>query len=186
MRIIGGKYKGRIFSPSKNFKARPTTDVAKEGLFNILNNRIDFESLKVLDLFAGTGSISYELISRGAGDVTLVELNFQHIQFIKSVLKDLGEKAMVIRSDAFRFINQNKAQYDFIFADPPYDHPQFDQVVPSVLDKKMLAPNGLFIMEHPKEFNFSQYPEYLETRKYGHVNFSFFENKAPNKPEEKD
>lgn len=180
MRIIGGKYKGRIISPNKNFKARPTTDVAKEGLFNILNNRIDFETLKVLDLFAGTGSISYELISRGAVEVTMVELNFQHLQFIKSVIKDLGEKAKVIRSDAFRFISQCNEKYDLIFADPPYDHPQFDQVVPLVLGKKILSPDGLFIMEHPKEFDFSHYPEYMETRKYGHVHFSFFSNQPQN------
>lgn len=176
MRIIGGEYSGRIITLPKNFKARPTTDLAKESLFNIMQNRIEFEGLKVLDLFAGTGNISYEFISRGNNDVTMIELNFQHVQFIKSVLREFNEKAIVIRSDAFRYLTQCNEQFDFIFADPPYDHPEFDKVVPLVLSRNLLRANGWFIMEHPKAFDFKDSPLYIETRRYGQVHFSFFHN----------
>lgn len=176
MRIIGGEYRGRIITLPKNFKARPTTDLAKESLFNIMQNRIEFEGLKVLDLFAGTGNISYEFISRGNNDVTMIELNFQHVQFIKSVLREFNEKAIVIRSDAFRYLTQCNEQFDFIFADPPYDHPEFDKVVPLILSRNLLRANGWFIMEHPKAFDFKDSPLYVETRRYGQVHFSFFHN----------
>lgn len=176
MRIIGGEYRGRIITLPKNFKARPTTDLAKESLFNIMQNRIEFEGLKVLDLFAGTGNISYEFLSRGNNSVTMIELNFQHVQFIKSVLREFNEKAIVIRSDAFRYLTQCNEQFDFIFADPPYDHPEFDKVAPLVLSRNLLLPNGWFIMEHPKSFDFKDSPLYVETRRYGQVHFSFFHN----------
>lgn len=177
MRIVGGKYKGRIFNPGKTFKARPTTDLAKESLFNILNNRIDFESLKVLDLFAGTGSISYEFISRGASEVTIVELNFRHIQYIKSVLQELKEVAKVYRADVFKYLAGEKGKYDLIFADPPYDHPRFAEIPGKILERELLADKGLLIVEHPKEFDFSKLNGFIELRKYGKVQFSFFGKK---------
>lgn len=174
MRIIGGEYRGRVFNPGKTFKARPTTDLAKESLFNILTNTIDFEETKVLDLFAGTGSISYEFLSRGATDITMVELNFKHIQFIKSVLSELNEIAKVYRADVFKFIKGHKNQYNLIFADPPYDHPDFKNIPEKILSAKLIAPDGLFILEHPKNFDFSKYPEFTQMRQYGSVHFSFF------------
>jgi len=174
MRIIGGTYKGRIFSPGKSFKARPTTDLAKESLFNILANRIDFEEIKVLDLFAGTGSISLEFLSRGSTDVTMVELNFKHIQFIKSVLSKLNLKARVIRADVEKFIASDHKKYDLIFVDPPYDHQNFKEIIVQIIEKKLLTVNGILIIEHPKEYDFSELPGYRDTRKYGKVHFSFF------------
>lgn len=175
MRIVGGKYRGRMFNPGKSFKARPTTDFAKESLFNILNNRIDFEETKVLDLFAGTGSIGYEFLSRGCTNLTMIELEFKHIQFIKSVLKELNESAKVYRADVFKFLESEKGKYDLIFADPPYDHPRFKEVPELVLTNKLLAPDGIFVLEHGKEYDFSKLPGFKELRKYGSVHFSFFE-----------
>ncbi|MCF8361871.1 MAG: 16S rRNA (guanine(966)-N(2))-methyltransferase RsmD [Prolixibacteraceae bacterium] len=174
MRIIGGTYKGRIFSPGKTFKARPTTDLAKESLFNILTNRIDFEEIKVLDLFAGTGSISFEFLSRGSTDVTMVELNFKHIQFIKSVLSKLNLKAKVIRSDVMRYIASENKKYDLVFVDPPYDHPNFKDIATKIIENKLLSESGILIIEHPKEYDFKELPGYRDTRKYGKVHFSFF------------
>ncbi|MBN2261754.1 MAG: 16S rRNA (guanine(966)-N(2))-methyltransferase RsmD [Prolixibacteraceae bacterium] len=175
MRIVGGKYKGRIFNPGKSFEARPTTDIAKESLFNILTNRIDFEDIKVLDLFSGTGSIAYEFLSRGTRDITLIELQFKHVQFIKSVINALGEKAKVYRSDVFRFIKQEKNSYDLIFADPPYDHPQLGELPALILKGSLLNKNGLLIVEHPANYQFSKVEGFVELRKYGKVHFSFFE-----------
>lgn len=174
MRIIGGKYKGRIFNPGKQFTARPTTDFARESLFNILHNRIDFEASKTLDLFAGTGSISYELLSRGCTNLTLIELDFKHVQFIKSVLKELNEVSRVYRADAFKFLESEKNSYDLIFADPPYDHPRFKEVPQLVLKGSLLAPDGLFVLEHSKYHDFTALPGFQELRRYGSVHFSFF------------
>ncbi|MBN1926776.1 MAG: 16S rRNA (guanine(966)-N(2))-methyltransferase RsmD [Prolixibacteraceae bacterium] len=176
MRIIGGKYKGRQFNPGKTFKARPTTDFAKESLFNILTNKIDFEAISVLDLFAGTGSISYEFLSRGTTHLTIVELNFKHIQFIKSVLKELGEVATVYRADVFKYLQGEKTKYDLIFADPPYDHPRFAEIPGKILDRNILTDEGMLIVEHSKMYDFSKIPGFLELRKYGNVHFSFFTN----------
>jgi 16S rRNA (guanine966-N2)-methyltransferase len=175
MRIVGGKYKGRSFNPGKAFQARPTTDIAKESLFNILNNRIDFEVINVLDLFSGTGSIGYEFLSRGTTQVTMVELNPKHIRFIQSVLKELNATAVVLCMDVFKFLFKTNRTYDLIFADPPFDHPNFDEVVKYVLEKKLVNPGGQFIIEHPKAYDFSQLPNFCELRKYGHVHFSIFQ-----------
>ena len=177
MRIIGGKYRGRIFNPGKSFNARPTTDMAKESLFNILNNTIDFEKIRLLDLFAGTGSISYEFISRGTTDITIVELNFRHIQFIKSVLAELNEVAKVYRADVFKYLKGNKNKFDVIFADPPYNHPEFESIPGKILKANLLSEQGLLILEHPKNFDFSKLPEFSYMRHYGSVHFSFFEMK---------
>ncbi|HNW51709.1 MAG TPA: RsmD family RNA methyltransferase [Prolixibacteraceae bacterium] len=177
MRIISGKYKGRNFEPGgKSFKARPTTDFAKESLFNILANHIDFEEVKFLELFAGTGSISYEFISRGCSDVTMVELNFKHIEFIKSVLKEIDEAAKVYRADVFKFLKGHRIKYDVIFADPPYDLPRFGEIPGLVLQENLLKENGILIVEHSKQYDFSTIPGFYEMRNYGSVHFSFFRN----------
>ena len=156
MRIVGGQYRGRQFNPGKNFKARPTTDMAKESLFNILQNQVDFDQLKVLDLFSGTGSISFEFASRGCLNITAVELNFQHHRFMLSVVEKLGETHIqALKADAFRFIETSNQTYDLIFADPPYDHRQFGEIPALVLSKNILKPGGLFILEHSKAYDFS-------------------------------
>ena len=176
MRIVGGKYKGRIFSPGKSFKSRPTTDIAKESLFNILENRYDFSNKTVLDLFAGTGSIGYEFLSRGCSEAVFVEKHFVHHRFITDVLKSLKtENAKAFKADAFQFMMRYQGSFDFIFADPPYDFKQFNEVPVAVLNSTLLKAGGLFIIEHPKEFDFSKHPRFTENRKYGKVNFSFFE-----------
>lgn len=177
MRIVGGKYRGRIFNPGKTFKARPTTDMAKESLFNVLQNYIDFEGIKSLDLFAGTGSISYELASRGCTNITAVEINPAHIQFIKEVIEKLGEKNIrLVKSNVFVFAARINEQFDFIFADPPYDHPKFDQVADLVFRNKLLKNDGLFVLEHSGQFDYSAHPNFKELRRYGSVHFSLFVN----------
>ena len=176
MRIVGGIYKGRIFNPGKNFKARPTTDIAKEGLFNILENRYDFSNKTVLDLFSGSGSIGLEFISRGCIEVIMVEKDFVHHQFITDVLKTLKiENAKAFKADVFQFVSKYSGGFDFIFADPPFDLKYFDQVPTAVISSNLLKPNGLFIIEHPREYDFSKHPFFKEIRKYGKVNFTFFE-----------
>jgi 16S rRNA (guanine966-N2)-methyltransferase len=174
MRIVSGKYKGRMFDPGKSFKARPTTDFAKESLFNILENLINIEEVKFLDLFSGTGSISYEMISRGCSDLTLVDLNYKHIEFVKNVLKELNEVAKVYRADVFKFIKGHKQKYDFVFADPPYDHPRFREIPEKIINEGILNPNGIFVIEHSQSFQFNQLPGFFDIRKYGSVHFSFF------------
>lgn len=176
MRIVGGIYKGRIFSPNKQITARPTTDIAKEGLFNILQNRVDFADKKILDLFSGTGSIGYEFISRGAAEVTFVEKNPYHCRFINSVIDNFEIKnAKVFKTDAFKFLYKFQGQFDIVFADPPYDLPQFKEVPLAVFSGNVLKMDGLFILEHPKEYNFITHPNFSEIRNYGKVNFSFFQ-----------
>lgn len=176
MRIVGGLYKGRIFNPGKNFKARPTTDVAKEALFNILENRYDFTNKTVLDIFSGSGSIGFEFISRGCAEAILVEKDFVHHRYILEVSKSLGlNNVKAFKSDAFAFLSRYQGNFDFIFADPPFNLPNFADVPDAVLNTDILRPDGLFILEHPKEFSFSEHKFFKENRKYGKVNFSFFE-----------
>ena len=175
MRIVGGLYKGRIFTPGKSFKARPTTDFAKENLFNILENRINWEETAALDLFSGTGSISYELISRGCNHVTSVEINFHNCKFIsevKSILKI--SNLQIIRDDAFHFIHKTKKQFNLILADPPFDMKNFAELPGKILSTNILHHTGLLIVEHNKHQNFDNLPQFFELRKYGSVNFSFF------------
>jgi len=176
MRIIGGTFKSRIFRPGKNFKARPTTDFARENLFNILENRYEFENKKVLDLFGGTGSISFEFASRGCRDVTCVELDRFHAQFINSVIETLGIKRIIksLNSDVFRFIGRTADQYDLIFADPPYELKQISAIPDLILNSNLLNNEGLLILEHGKTNDFSAHPLFREMRKYGSVHFSFF------------
>jgi len=178
MRIIGGEFKSRIFSPGKNFKARPTTDFARENLFNILANRIDFEDIKVLDLFSGTGSISFEFASRGCHNVTCVELDRMHFAFICSVIEKLDLKRTInpVCADTFRFLQKTKERYDIIFADPPYDLKRLSEIPELVMNSDLLSPHWLFILEHGKRNDFSLHPGFLELREYGSVHFTFFKH----------
>ncbi len=178
MRIISGKFKARRLDVPKNITARPTTDFAKEGLFNLLNNEIDFEDIDVLDLFAGTGSIGLEFVSRGATSVISVEQNEKHCAFIRKTKKKLEvDNLYLIRQDVFRFLESTSKTFDVIFADPPYDLNNFDTIPNLVLSKNLLKENGFFILEHSGKKNFENHPQFAFHRKYGNVNFSFFENK---------
>lgn len=175
MRIISGQYKGRIISPPRNFKARPTTDRAKESLFNILSNTIDFDEVSVLDLFSGTGSIGFEFASRGAKYVELVELNFKHYKHLKDTSRMMEiDNVKVIRADFFHYIRKKKNSFDIVFADPPFDMKNFETVPELILSSSLISENGLFIIEHSKSFNFRSLDGFTEQRNYGGVNFSFF------------
>lgn len=176
MRIISGSHKGRMIVPDKSFSARPTTDFAKENLFNVLNNRIDFEGISVLDLFSGTGSISYEFASRGASEVISVELNPKHFAFIKRTAELLDFKQMhVFKANAFVACRKlNGRKFDMIFADPPYQLEEIIDVPKAIFDNDLLADDGLAVVEHPESVDYSSYPYFREHRVYGSVNFSFF------------
>ena len=175
MRIISGKYKSRRFDIPKNFKSRPTTDFAKENIFNVIGNLIDLEEASALDLFAGTGSISFELISRGCREVVCVEKDAAHYAFIKKVKEELkAEQLLAIKTDAMKYITSVNRTFDFIFADPPYAFKELSQIPEYILSRHLLNPNGVFVMEHPKEYDFSHLPGFLQRRVYGAVNFSNF------------
>lgn len=176
MRIVGGSFSGRRFSPPTNTPARPTTDVAKEGLFNSLGNLIDFEGIKTCDLFGGTGSISYELASRGAEDLTLIEMDAGNVNFIKKTAAVLGisEKLHIIKGDVFRFMKQSTEQYDFIFAGPPYALQNIDDIPLLVFEKNMLAHGGIFVIEHTPRNDYQGHPNFMRMKNYGTTIFSFF------------
>lgn len=175
MRIIGGRYKGRRIEPPSDFKARPTTDFAREGLFNILSNRVDFELLNVLDLFSGTGSISYEFASRGAALVHLVDINAKHIAGIKRIIKDTGmENIRPIHIDVKRYLKTCRIKYDIVFADPPYDLPWLKELPDLITGSDIIKDEGFFILEHPRDLSFTDHKLFFEHRNYGGVNFSFF------------
>jgi 16S rRNA (guanine(966)-N(2))-methyltransferase RsmD len=175
LRIIGGRYKGRRINPPSNFKARPTTDFAREGLFNILNNRVDFESINVLDLFSGTGSISYEFASRGAATVHLVETDLRHIAGIKKILKELDlQNVRPIHIDVRAYLKTCTAKYDIVFADPPYELTWLRELPDLVTQSGVIKADGFFILEHPRDSSFSGHRLFFEHRNYGGVNFSFF------------
>jgi 16S rRNA (guanine966-N2)-methyltransferase len=175
LRIIGGRYRGRRINPPSNFKARPTTDFAREGLFNILNNRFDFESIVVLDLFSGTGSISYEFASRGAQAVHLVDKDPVHIMGIRKILKELSlENVKPIHIDVRAYLKTCSSRYDIVFADPPYDLKWLKELPDLVIQSHVINDEGLFILEHPRELSFDGHNLFFEHRNYGGVNFSFF------------
>lgn len=175
MRIISGKYKSRRFEIPKSFKSRPTTDFAKENLFNVLANQMDLEETIALDLFSGTGSISFELLSRGCKEVVSVEKDPNHCAFIKKVKIQLqADNLTVIKGDAFRFIETTRQTFDFIFADPPYILKNLAEIPSLILEKSLLHPGGIFVMEHPKIYDFSDLPFFAQKRVYGAVNFSIF------------
>ena len=178
MRVISGKYKGRHFDVPRNFKARPTTDFAKENLFNILNNMVDFEETSVLDFFAGTGSISLEFLSRGCKAVASVEMDAMHAAHLKKTCAALGDDAWsVVRDDVFRYIRRSPAAYDLVFADPPYALKELKTIPDLVLEGGLLKPGGMFVFEHGKDYDFSEHPCFFRHVAYGSVNFSFFEKK---------
>ena len=175
MRIITGKYKGRHFDIPRSFKARPTTDFAKENIFNVLTGYIDLEGTEALDLFSGTGSITLELLSRGCAHVTSIELDRDHHRFICECLKKLNtEDCLPLRADTFRFIKSCRQQFDFIFADPPYALKELPQIPDLIFERQLLKEDGLFVFEHGKDNDFSQHPHFVEHRQYGSVNFSIF------------
>lgn len=175
MRIVSGKYKGRHINPPKNITARPTTDFAKESLFNLLTNRIDYEQCTVLDLFSGTGSISFEFVSRGVKDVIAVELAHTQQNFIISTSKALGiNNLTVVRADVFKYLRSCSIRFDIIFADPPYALENIGQIVDIIFENQLLAEGGMLILEHSANNNFQSHPHFAEHRAYGNVNFSFF------------
>jgi 16S rRNA (guanine966-N2)-methyltransferase len=177
MRIIGGTFKGRRFNPpADNWPTRPTTDYAKEGLFNIISNHFEFEDIKVLDLFGGTGSHSYEFISRGCRDVTYVDKFVGCIKFVDKTAKELGITGFlrIVRSDVFRFIETDTHQYDYIFAGPPYPLPNIPEIPDIILKKKLLKPGGWLVLEHNPQHDFKDHPNLLQVRNYGKTIFSIF------------
>jgi 16S rRNA (guanine966-N2)-methyltransferase len=179
MRIIAGEWGGRkIHPPSKMPYTRPTTDMAKEGLFNILQSNRELEGMRTLDLFGGTGSISFELASRGAAELTIVEKDSQMLAFIRKTAEALGLSHMqIIPSDVFRFLRKNQEQYDFIFAGPPYALENIDQIPELVLAGNFLKENGWFVLEHTPRNRYADYPLFVTERNYGTTLFSIFINK---------
>ncbi|WP_243350283.1 RsmD family RNA methyltransferase [Parabacteroides sp. FAFU027] len=178
MRIIGGEFKRRRFDVPKNITARPTTDFARENLFNVLENRLDLEDITALDLFAGTGAVSFELISRGCGKVVSIEKASTQFSFIIKVMKELKTDRLIpVRGDVFKYIGQTREKFDFIFADPPYDLKGLETIPGLIFENDLLKEGGIFILEHGRNNDFSEMPQFVEKRVYGSVNFSFFENK---------
>jgi 16S rRNA (guanine966-N2)-methyltransferase len=177
VRIISGKYKGRRIFPPKGLPVRPTTDMSKEALFNVLNNHFSFEGLKILDLFAGTGNISFEFASRGSTPITSVDADFGCVKFIKQVAAEYDFNIAAIKSDVFTFLEKNKATYDIIFADPPYglDQKTFEKVVVTVFEKNTLQDDGMMIIEHSKYTKLDHLTHFSFKKSYGGSIFSFFE-----------
>lgn len=175
MRIITGKYKGRHFEVPRTFKARPTTDFAKENLFNVLRAYLDFEDTRALDLFGGTGSISLELLSRGCQRVVTIEKDRRHFAFIQQCQRTLADEAWApMCGDALRFIERAGEVFNLIFADPPYALPELGELPDRVMNSALVGEHTLFVLEHGKNYDFSSRPDFLEHRAYGSVNFSFF------------
>lgn len=176
MRVIGGRLKGRRFAPPRHFKGRPTTDFGREGLFNLLRSRLHLDGLEALDLFAGSGAVSYELASRGAVSVTAVEMDAGSCRYIQKQAQDFGLDAIrVLRADAFAFLGKAMTQFDLVFADPPYTEPRLEELPSLVRTAGLVAPGGLFVLEHGDRRDFAEAEGFVEMRKYGHVHFSFFD-----------
>ena len=178
MRIISGTHKGKQIVADHHLTLRPTTDFAKEGLFNILSNRYDISSIEVLDLFSGTGSISYEFASRDCKEIHAVEIEQRHTAFIRATAAKLGFRQIrVIREDVFHFLTICKMKYDIVFADPPYELPNIEVLPDSVLKRDILKTDGILILEHSKRNDFSAHENLFDQRRYGNVNFSFFRHR---------
>ena len=177
MRIISGKYKGRRISPPKGLPVRPTTDMSKEALFNVLNNYFNFSELKVLDLFAGTGNISFEFASRGSDNITSVDADFGCIKFIKQIAQEFDFNLAAIKSDVFKFLEKNNTSYDIIFADPPYalDQATFEKIVTLIFEKELLQEDGMMVIEHSKYTKLDHMINFSFKKSYGGSFFSFFE-----------
>lgn len=177
MRIIGGSLKGLRLNPPKNLPVRPTTDLAKEALFNILQNQIEFDNIKVLDLFCGTGNITYEFASRGADQVIAIDRSIHCINYVKDTARQHGlAQIKTYKADIFKYLQLETERYDLVFADPPYDLNQIPEIPKIIFDKNLLLPDGLLIVEHQSMQNLSNHPAFVEQRKYGHSSFSFFKN----------
>lgn len=178
MRIIAGTLKGRRLNPPDNLPVRPTTDMARESLFNILNNYVDYEECDAMDLFAGTGAVSFEFISRGVKSMTSIEINNQCTDFIKATAQRLNiHNIHVVRADVFDLLKRAYKKFDIVFADPPYAHPDLAKLPDLVFEKEILTDDGIFILEHPREFSFEEHPHFWQHRAYGKVNFTFFAQK---------
>ncbi|HZV71796.1 MAG TPA: RsmD family RNA methyltransferase [Saprospiraceae bacterium] len=175
MRIIGGQWKGRrIHIPSNSWPVRPTTDFAREALFNILDNRIEYSQIKALDLFGGTGIHSVELASRGCMDITYVDRHRESTRFVQSLTKEMDLPVHAIQSDVFAFIKKTDRQWNYIFADPPYDLKGLEEFPKFLLESGILTPDGIFVLEHPSKKSFENVPGFREARHYGQSVFSFF------------
>ncbi len=177
MRIISGKYKGRRINPPKNLPVRPTTDMSKEALFNILNNHFNFNGLKILDLFAGTGNISFEFASRGSEPIVSIDGDYGCVSFIKKTAAEFEFDITALKSDIFKFLEKAKGDYDIIFADPPYDMEQqeFEKIVTTIFDNELLAEDGMLIIEHSKYTKMEHLPNFSFQKNYGGSYFSFYE-----------
>lgn len=178
MRIIAGSLRGRRLNPPASLPVRPTTDMARESLFNILNNYVDYEDCSVMDLFAGTGAMSLEFVSRGAKEVTAVDINNQCTDFIKSCAQQFGVTNLhVVRTDVFDLLKRAYKKFDIIFADPPYAMENLVALPDLIFEHGLLADDGIFVLEHPREYQFEEHPHFWQHRHYGKVNFTFFANK---------
>lgn len=178
MRIICGAYKGKTIVTNNKLTIRPTTDFAKEGLFNILSNRYDITSFDVLDLFSGSGNISYEFASRGCREIHAVEIEPRHVIFIRTTAGNFGFRQIrVVRDDVFHFLSICKFQYDIVFADPPYDMTRINKLPDLIFRYELLKPDGILILEHSKRNSFSGHEQWFDHRNYGNVHFSFFKRK---------
>ncbi len=177
MRIISGKYKGRRINTPKNLPVRPTTDMNKEALFNILNNHFNFNELKILDLFAGTGNISYEFASRGCKPITSVDVDMGCISFMKKTIQEFEFDITPIKSDVFIFLEKSKSSFDIIFADPPYgiEQKDFEKIIELVFEKGLLEDDGMMIIEHSKHTKLDHMENFSFEKKYGGSTFTFFE-----------
>lgn len=176
MRIISGKFRGKSIIAPRSLPVRPTTDFAKEALFNLVRNHFDFEDISVLDLFSGTGNISYEFASRGTEDITAVDASFDCVKFIRQTANQLEFTGLQgVKADALKFASRAYRNWDLIFADPPYDYPEHLALVDAILNNKLLTEEGILIIEHGKDTDLSNHPRLTDSRKYGNVRFSFFE-----------
>lgn len=177
MRIIGGSLKGLRLNPPKNLPVRPTTDLAKEALFNILNNRVDFERIQVLDLFSGTGSISMEFASRGAPKVVSVDMDFGCIKHIKAIASQHHMHTIhPVKANVLKFLKHESDPFDLIFVDPPYDMPELMTIPTKIFEQNLLKAKGCLILEHPSMKSLEDHPNFIERRQYGSTSFSFFEH----------
>ncbi|MBU3012240.1 RsmD family RNA methyltransferase [Polaribacter vadi] len=186
MRIISGKFKGRRLKAPKNLPVRPTTDMAKEGLFNIINNHYYFDSIAVLDLFSGTGNISYEFASRGTKNIYAIDANYNCIRYIYNTAKEFDFDINTYKSDVYKFLNKTSIQSDIVFADPPYDFEaeKFLEIADLVFEKNLLKEDGILIIEHSKHTDLTIHKNHSYDKRYGGNVFSFFENSVEEEKED--